>query len=116
MVHDAFMFSKIQRKESQEKFQYRVIMSFLNLQENTRVTPGSEQNKCYSCLACKSEELEAAMSDADFCFCDYSSMHRRQHDSTDTRLLCACRSVASHARMRNKRVTDHDAFGFCEQL
>ncbi len=56
-------------------------MSFLNLQENTRVTPGSEQNKCYSCLACKSEELEAAMSDADFCFCDYSSMHRRQHDS-----------------------------------
>ncbi len=26
---------------------------------------------------------------------------------TDTRLLCACRSVASHARMRNKRVTDH---------
>jgi hypothetical protein len=57
MVHDAFMFSKIQRKESQEKFQYRV-MSFLNLQENTRVTPGSEQNKCYTCLACKSEELK----------------------------------------------------------
>ena len=96
MVHDAFMFSKIQRKESQEKFQYRV-MSFLNLQENTRVTPGSEQNKCYSCLACKSEELEAAMSDADFCFvitqvCTDGNMI--QQDSTAS-ALCHRRSCVT---------------------